>query len=162
MNSAVYQYLLALKTKLEARLVAPDWPRTTVYWSLPQEPALTMDDCVALIGHGPGLQVSQMYATNVRDRDQDIQIPVLCQASALQTAQSSNGDQDRAAFERVDQLLGEVIAQLRDDPPDAGDIPIIGQRKSEVSDVRFRPYWKESGGFCYLAFATVSTSVRVL
>ena len=153
-ESAVYQFVASLKQKLEARLVPPAWPNTTVYTIQPMEKVVTLDDCVILV-RGRVL-APQAYATNVRNRDQEIQLPMLVNASAVNSA-----DPALAALQRADQLLGEVVAQLRDDPPDAGDIPIIGQRKAVVSNAEFYPYPKDAGGWGVGVYFTVTTSVRV-
>jgi len=153
-ESAVYQFVASLKAKLEARLVAPTWPDTIVYTCQPFEKVITVDECVVLMR---GLaRAPQAYATNVRNRDQEIELPMYAQASSVNST-----DPALAALQRADQLLGEVVAQLRDDPPDAGDIPIVGQRKAVVSDAEFYPFPKDAGGWGVGVRFTVTTSVRV-
>lgn len=152
-ESVVAAFLADLKTKLEARLVAPTWPNTTVYMLAPPQKSTTLDDCVVLVAGK--IEAPQAYATNVRDRNQEMTIPMMCQAAAIGTTA------DVDALTRADALFSEIVAQLRDDPPDAGSIPIIGQRKAVTGKVEFYPWPKDAGGWAVSVFFDVETSVRV-
>lgn len=153
-NESVVSAVVAdLKTKLTAQLVAPTWPRSTVYTFAPVDKNVTLDDCVVLVAGK--VEAPMAYATNVRDRNQEMVIPMICQASAVGATAAED------ALARADALLSVVVAILRDNPPSGGSVPIIGQRKCVTDKVEFYPWPKDSGGWAVTVFFDLATSVRV-
>ena len=153
-ESVAAAFIADMKTKLEAILVPPTWPSTTVYTFAPMDKSISLDDCIVLVAGK--IKAPQAYATNVRARDEELEIPMFIQASSV-----TAGDDGAEALARADALLSEVVALLRDNPPSAGSIPIIGQRKAVVSDAEFYPFPPDGGGWGCGVLFIVRSSVRV-
>lgn len=159
-ESVVAAFTVALQAALITRLatnpnsVTPDWSKSTVYLGRPRTPDISLDDCIVLFAGRTS--APQRYATNTRSRDQQIALPCLLQG----WGEGATAFTD--ALTRAELLLDEVAGLLRDSPPGAGSIPVIGQRKAIVEQVEFSPpAAKDAGGYACLCRFVVATDVRV-